>query len=240
MHAVEVIGEETSEEGKTDSKMETGDMPVHKVEGGDSFLEDYPGDSFEKVGEINLEKTPRTPSEPILSIPSDETPTTTEPRKKRIKTLTGRTDLPWLWKMLAQQSQTSPSSHQPSTKQPSQPTCKSHRLAAQGFVRRSSSTKQRPLVIKEIVSSSEGSPIKNPETPAAPLVLPVLESEQASTETSPVSKQTPTSWPVLKRKATSKEGSASKPAEEPSFKKAKTSVTPIKIREVSQERSCEG
>jgi len=63
------------------------------------------------VGEINVEETPQTPSEPVLSIPSDETPTTAEPRKKRIKTLAGRMDLPWVQKMLAQQSQTSPSSH---------------------------------------------------------------------------------------------------------------------------------
>jgi len=81
--------------------METGDMPVHKVEGVDSFLEDYSGDVFEKVGEVNLDETPQTPSEPVLTIPLDETPTTAEPRKKRIKTLAGRTDLPWVRKMLA-------------------------------------------------------------------------------------------------------------------------------------------
>jgi len=177
------------------------------------------------VGEIDLEEVPQTPSEPVLSVPSDETPTTAEPRKKRIKTLAGCTDLPWVWKLLAQRSQTSLSSHKPSTKQPTQPTRKSHCLAAQGFVRRSSSTKHGPPVIEEIVSSSKGSPIKNPETPAAPHVSPVLESEQASTETSALSKQTHTSWPIFKRKATSKQGPASKPAEEPSSKKAKTSVT---------------
>jgi len=207
-------------------EMETGGTLVHRIEGGDSFLEDYPGDSFEKVGEIKLDETPQTPSEPVLSIPSDEAPTTTEPRKKRIKTLAGRTDLPWVRKMMAQQSQTSPSSHQPSTKQPSQLTRNSHRLAAQGFIRRSSYTKQGPLVIEEIVSSSEGSLIRNPETPTATLVSPVLESEQASTETSPLSKQTPTSRLVLKRKATPKQGPASKPVEEPSSKRAKTSITP--------------
>ena len=53
-------------------------------------------------------------------------------------------------------------------------------------------------MIEEIESSLEGSPIKNPETPAAPHVSPILESEQASTETSPLSKQTPTSQPILK------------------------------------------
>jgi len=53
-----------------------------------------------------------------------------------------------------------------------------------------------------------------------------LGSEQVSTETSPLSKQTPTSRLVLKRKATSKQGPAPKPAEEPSSKKAKSSVAP--------------
>jgi len=42
VHAVVVIGEETSEEGKIDLEMGTGDMPVHSVGGGDSILEDYP------------------------------------------------------------------------------------------------------------------------------------------------------------------------------------------------------
>jgi len=98
-------------------------------------------------------------------------------------------------------------------------------LAAQGFVR-SSTTKQGPPAIEDNESSPEGSPIKDLETPAASDVSPVLESEQASTETSPLSKQTPTSQPVLKRKATSKQGPAPKSVEETSSKRAKTSVTP--------------
>jgi len=39
VYDVVVIGGETSEEGKTDLEMRTGDMPAHRVEGGDSFLE---------------------------------------------------------------------------------------------------------------------------------------------------------------------------------------------------------
>jgi len=81
-------------------------------------------------------------------------------------------------------------------------------------------------VVEKIESSPEGSPIKNPETPTQPQDSPVLESEQASTETSPLSKQTPTTWRVLKRKATFKQGPATKPAEEPTSKTAKTLVTP--------------
>jgi len=75
-------------------ELETGDMPVHGVGGGESIFKDYPGDSFEKVGEINLEEDPQTLAEPVPSVPSDETLTSAEPRRKRVKTLAGCTDLP--------------------------------------------------------------------------------------------------------------------------------------------------
>ena len=79
-------------------------------------------------------------------------------------------------------------------------------------------------MIEEILSSSEGSPIKTPETPAVPQDSPVLESEQASTETSP--KQTPTSRPVLKRKVEAQQSPSPKPAAVPSAKRAKSEVVP--------------
>ena len=59
---MEVIGEETSKKGKTDVVMGTGDSPVRRAKDSDSHFEDYPGDTFEKVGEIDLEETPQTPS----------------------------------------------------------------------------------------------------------------------------------------------------------------------------------
>jgi len=77
-----------------DVELGTGDTLVHRVVAGDSFPEDYPGDDFAKVGEINLEETLQTPSEPVLTVPSEETPSSIEPRRKRIKTSAGRTDLP--------------------------------------------------------------------------------------------------------------------------------------------------
>jgi len=80
-------------------------------------------------------------------------------------------------------------------------------------------------VIEEILSSSEGSPVKTPETAAVPQESPVLESEQASTENSP--KQTPTSRPVLKRKAEAQPSPATQPAAEPSIKRAKSEVAPL-------------
>jgi len=176
VHEVVKIGDDISEEGKIHMELGTGHMPVHGVGGGDSIFEDYPGDSFEKVGEINLEEDPQTPVELVPSVPSDETLTSAELRKKRVKTLAWHTDLPWLRKLLAQRSKSSPAAHL-SSSQTFQPTHKSHRLATQGFVRRSSTIKQGPLVIEETESSPKGSPIKNPETPAQPQDSPVLESK---------------------------------------------------------------
>ena len=93
-----------------DVEMGTGDMPVREMDVGDSHFKDYPGDDFDKVGEFTLEETSQTPTEPVAAIPSYKTPSSTEPRRKRIKTPTGRTDLPWVQKLIAQRSQTSPSS----------------------------------------------------------------------------------------------------------------------------------
>ena len=78
-------------------------------------------------------------------------------------------------------------------------------------------------MIEEILSS-KGSPIKSPETPAVPQDSPVLESEQASTKTSP--KQTPTSQPVLKRKAEAQQSPTPKLAKEPSSKRTRSEVAP--------------
>jgi len=64
--------------------------------GNESFpvCEDYPGDSFEKVGEIDLDEGAQTPIEPVFSTSSVGNLTGEEPRKKRIKTTAGRLDLP--------------------------------------------------------------------------------------------------------------------------------------------------
>jgi len=89
-------------------------------------------------------------------------------------------------------------------------------------------------VIEEILSSSEGSPVKNPEPAVVPQESPVLESEQASTENSP--KQTPTPQPVLKRKAEAKSSPATKSSTEPSAKRAKSEVAPSPKLEKFQKR----
>ena len=79
-------------------------------------------------------------------------------------------------------------------------------------------------MIEEILSSSEGSPIKTPVPAAVPQESLVLESEQASTENS--HKKTPTSRPILKRKAEAQPSPATKPSDEPSAKRAKSEVAP--------------
>jgi len=101
IHDVVEVGDDTSEEGKIELDLGTGDVLVHEIDGGGPVFEDYLMDLFEKVGEIDLEEDPRTPSEPVPSISSVETLTRAEPWKKRVKTLVGRTDLPWVRKLLA-------------------------------------------------------------------------------------------------------------------------------------------
>ena len=98
----------------------------------------------------------------------------------------------------------------------------------------SSSVNQGPPVIEEILSSSEGSPVKGPDPAAGPLESPVLGSEQASTENSP--HQTPTPKPVLKRKAEEHPSTATKSPAEPSGKLVKTEVAPSPKLEKFQKR----
>jgi len=88
----------------------------------------------------------------------------------------------------------------------------------------SSSVNQGPPVIEEILSSSDGSPVKIPDPTAEPLESPILESEQASTQNSP--KKTPAPQPVPKRKAEAKSSPATKSFAEPSAKRAKSEVHP--------------
>jgi len=183
---VEPVPEEVEEE--------TGAMPVRETGEGDLHFDDYPGDDFEKVGEFTPEETSQTPPTPAPEQPT-ETPSSAKPRKKRIKPWADRSSMgPEACSPQIQNLFIFPATPQ---KQPSQPTCKSYRLAAQGV--RSNSVNQGPPVIEEILSSSEGSPVKVPDPVTEPLESPVLESEQASTENSP--KKTATPQPVLTRKA---------------------------------------
>ena len=107
VHDVVEVEDDTSEEGATvDLNLGTGAEPVHDYGdvGSESIpvFEDYLGDTFEKVGEIDLDKGPQTPSELVPSIPTDDSLTREGTRKRRIKTPTGRTDLPLVRQLLAQ------------------------------------------------------------------------------------------------------------------------------------------
>ena len=67
VHEIMNVGDDTSEEGK--GGLETGDgVPVHGIGGGDFILEDYRGDSFKKVKEIELEEEPQTPRWGVLNL----------------------------------------------------------------------------------------------------------------------------------------------------------------------------
>jgi len=90
---------------------ETGAMPVRKTGEGDLHFEDYPGDDFEKVEEFTPEETSQTPPTPISEHPA-ETPSSAKSRRKRFKTLAGRTYLPWVQKLAALKAKTSSSSQQ--------------------------------------------------------------------------------------------------------------------------------
>jgi len=90
---------------KIDLDLRTGSEPVLDFGEVSSeslpVFEDYPGDTFKKVGEIDLDEGPQTPSEPVPPVPAGETLTGEGTRKKRIKTTTGSTDLPLVRKFLA-------------------------------------------------------------------------------------------------------------------------------------------
>ena len=61
-----------------DVVMGTGDMPVREMEVGDSHLEDFSGDDFDKVGKFTPEETPQTPADPAPEILSERTPSSAE------------------------------------------------------------------------------------------------------------------------------------------------------------------
>ena len=102
------VEDDVSEEGfgpKINLDLETGSEPVRDFGEVSSktvpVSEDYPGDTFAKVGEIDLDEGPQTPSEPVPPVPTSGTLTKEGTRKKRIKTTVRHTDLPLVHKFLA-------------------------------------------------------------------------------------------------------------------------------------------
>ena len=99
MEVVEVVEveDDAPEEGvgpKINLDLGTGSGPARDFGESLPLFEDYPGDTLEKVGEVDLDEGPQTPSEPVPSIPTDGTLTREGTRKRRIKTPTVRTNLP--------------------------------------------------------------------------------------------------------------------------------------------------
>ena len=141
-----------------------------------------------------------------------------------MKTLAGRTDLPWVRKLQALRAQSSAAAP------PAQPTRKSFRLAAQET--RGSRARQGSPVVEEIPSSSEGSPIRDPDHEEEHPVSPVRGLEQAANESSPA----PTPRPAPKRKAVAPSSSATPSSAGPSSKRPKTEVTPSDKLEKFQRR----
>ena len=131
----EVMEERTGAEPVPEEvEEEIGAMPLRETGEGDLHFEDYHGDDFEKAGEFTPEETSQTPPAPVSEQPA-QTPSSAKQRKNRIKTLVGRTHLPWVRKLAALKAKISLSSQQTPQKQSSQPTRKSYRIAAQGVRR---------------------------------------------------------------------------------------------------------
>jgi len=88
-------------------------------------------------------------------------------KKKRIKTPAGRTDLPLVRQFKAIQAKASSFPSLPKSTKPKptvKPTRKSFRIATQSTkkpLKKGGSSKQSPPVIEEIVSSLEGSPLRD-------------------------------------------------------------------------------
>jgi len=187
--------------------LETGPDPV-RVLRDELFpeIEDYPGDSFEKVGEIDLNEGKQTPTEPIPSIPTTGTLTREVPRKKRIKTTAGRTDLPLVRKFLGLKSKSSPSQPKKSSTKPSvQPTRKSFRLASQSTFKSVKSSKDEPILVEDIDSSAESTPAKGSETASTdqrspPLIAPTKPSLKRKSTARKTTLQTPKTTPLTSSK----------------------------------------
>jgi len=142
-----------------------------------SEIEDHLGESFEKMGEIDLNEGEQTPTEPVPSIPTTGTLIREEPRKKRIKTTAGRTDLLLVQKFLGLKSKSSSSQPKKSSTKPSvQPTRKSFCLASQSTFKPVQSYKDEPILVEDIDSSAKNTPIKGSETASiergSPLIAP--------------------------------------------------------------------
>jgi len=216
--AVPVVEEsgESPDPMEVDPTVRTGGRFVEVLEGVDPDLgsgeddlreEDFPEDIFEKVGDLSPEQSHGPPVQGQEQ--AARTPLDSVPRRKRMKTLAGRTDLPWVRKLQALRAQSS-------TAPPAQPMRKSFRLA--GEETRGKRARQGSPSVEEIPSSSEGSPIRDLAHEVEHPAPPVREAEQTDSDSSPE----PTPRPAPKRKAVAPSGSAMPSTAGPSSKRPRT------------------
>ena len=202
-------------------------------------------DSFDRVADFGKEEEVEIPI--LAAQPSKESQPSEGQKRKRIKTPAERTDLPIVRQFKAMQAKASASPSQPRSTKPKplvKPTRKSFRIATQSTQKphkKSGSSKHSPLVIKEIVSSPEESPLRDPE---------ITPGEQGSPKTPAVRTGTTpaelTSEPTLsalkksisKRKLSPKQpptqGPTKRSSLDPSAQKAKKSAPSVPSSKLAQ------
>jgi len=139
-------------------------------------FENFVGSSFDnldRVADVESDEKPQTPIEIIQTKPIQIPQSEEGHRTKRVETPAGRTDLPLVCKLLGMQAKLSTSPSQAKSSSPkstTKPSRKSFRLASQSTSKLPKSAKpseQEPILIEEIGSSAENSPIKEAgEAPA--------------------------------------------------------------------------
>jgi len=186
-------------------------------------IADHPGDSFEKVVNIDLTEKEQTPTESVSSTPSTGNLTGEEPRKKRVKTTAGRFDLPFVRKFFGLQSKSSPSC----PKQPfDQPTRKSSRLASQTMFKPVQSSKDEPIVIEDIDSSTESTPARGSETASTEQGSPLICSSKSSLKRKATARKSTSQTPKSNLLTSSKKDQPANSPEEPQAKSIKTASAP--------------
>jgi len=130
-------------------------------------FEENVDDSFDRVAAFENDERVDTPIV-IVQPKTFKIPQTGEGQKrKRIKVLVGRTDLPVVHQFMAMQAKASSSPSQSKSTTPKttpKPSRKSYKLASQRTprtVKSAGPSKQQPILVEEIVSSPESSPARD-------------------------------------------------------------------------------
>ena len=170
------------------------------------FLDDF-ADEFVQTAETPIENPIEPPVEEEASVP--EKVVTEGPRKRRIKQLAGKIDFSKI------------STPKTTPKTIPRPSRKSSRLAFRGRPqdpKLPGSTHQKPILVEDIDTSPESSPVR---TPAAPSEVPKPAEPKPQSETTKPSFKTPSSSHGTKRKIPPKQASTQEPTA-PSSKRTRT------------------